>query len=492
VTRLSERPHAPEASREPPVRSDPQDQRRARGVIVALHGALRAVRLYPIENAAVQQALGDLDAALGEVQREVQECELRRTGDFVFVNDTRVRLGLDNYAAIVFLVGLLRAAGIGTVRITGRPGRHDWVVLLAFLQAPPLEYPEAERLGQVEERLQRAGVTAFTLAPPGDVGETGEVLDARERARHTYARSLDVSREMMTAVRLGRSPSLKRVKRAVQGVVDAILTDSASLIGLTTLREFDDYTFVHSVNVCILSVALGRRLGLTKPQLLELGVAALLHDIGKSRVPTSLLNKRGALEPDERVLLQEHTWQGVLALFAMPLDAGRPWRAMTSAFEHHMRVDLSGYPNAVRARRMSLFSRIIAVADGFDAATTARVYQGTRWSPADVLLGMRDNARLGFDPVLVKAFINLTGIYPVGTVVVLDSFELGLVHAANPVETELSRPIVRLLSDAQGNLLADPPLVDLLARDEAGHYLRTIIRTDTPDRWGIRVSDYFS
>jgi HD-GYP domain-containing protein (c-di-GMP phosphodiesterase class II) len=482
---------APEAARVQAVRSDADDQRRARGLVVALHGALRAVRLYPIENAAVQKALFELDAALGRVLEATSECEVRRAGDFVFVNDTRVRLGLDNYAAVVYVLGLLQDAGIGTLHIMGRPETRAWVVLLAFLQAPPLEYPEEERLGQLEQRLQLAGVSAFAFEPPGGEFDSSEERDAKERARLTYARSLDVTREVMTASRLGRSPSLKRVKRAVQAVVDAILTDAASLIGLTTLREFDDYTFVHSVNVCILSVALGRRLGLTKPQLLELGVAALLHDIGKSRIPAELLNKCGALEPEERTVMQEHTWRGVLALFALPLGSGRPWRAMTSAFEHHMRTDLSGYPKIVRARRLSLLSRIIAVADGFDAATTTRVYREMPWSPADVLLGMRDNTRLGFDPVIVKAFINLTGIYPVGTVVVLDSFELGLVHAANPVKSELSRPIVRLLSDAQGNLLVDPPLVDLLARDESGHYLRTIIRTDTPERWGIQVSDYF-
>lgn len=483
----------PEAARAPAVRRDADDQRRARGLVVALHGALRAVRLYPIENAAVQKALADLDAALGLVLAHQEACAVRRVGDFVFVNETRVRLGLDNYAAVVYMIGLLREAGIGTLHVGGRPDTRAWVVLLAFLQAPPLEYPEDERLGQLEQRLRTAGVEAFDFEPPGAEFDSTEELDVKERARHTYVRSLDVTREMITAARLGRSPSLKRVERAVQAVVDAILTDASSLIGLTTLREFDDYTFVHSVNVCILSVALGRRLGLAKSQLLELGVAALLHDIGKSRIPTELLNKHGALEPDERLVVQEHPWRGVLAVFAIPLGSGRPWRAMTCALEHHMRIDHSGYPTCVRPRRMSLLSRIIAVADGFDAAiTTSRVYQDTPWSPADVLLGMRDNARLGFDPVIVKAFINLTGIYPVGTVVVLDTFELGLVHAANPVATELSRPIVRLLSDAQGNLLADPPLIDLLACDESGHYLRTIIRTDNPDRWGIRVSDYFA
>jgi HD-GYP domain-containing protein (c-di-GMP phosphodiesterase class II) len=480
------------ADRTPGARVDADEQRRARGVVVALHGALRAVRLYPIENMAVQKALEELDGAVARFVAGEGDCEVRRSGDFVFVNETRIRLGLDNYAAVVYVLGLLREAGVGTLRIMGRPTSREWVVLLAFLQAPPLEYPEEERLGQLEQRMLAAGVTAFGFEPPVDEFDPDEELDAKERARQTYVRSLDVTREVMTASRLGRSPSLKRVKRAVQSVVDAILTDPASLIGLTTLREFDEYTFVHSVNVCILSVALGRRLGLTKPQLLELGVAALLHDIGKSRVPTEILNKPGSLTPEERAVVQQHTWLGVLALFALPIGSGRPWRAMTGAHEHHMRSDFTGYPTVVRPRRQSLISRIIAVADGFDAATTTRVYQDHPWSPADVLHGMRDNARLGFDAVVVKAFINLTGIYPIGTVVVLDTFELGLVHAPNPDETELSRPIVRILADAQGNLLADPPLVDLLARDDTGHYLRTIIRTDNPDRWGIRVSDYFA
>ncbi len=471
---------------------DADDERRARAVVVSLHGALRAVRLYPIENSAVQKALGELDVSCNRVMSDGASCEVRRTGDFIFVNESRVRLALDNYAAVAYVLSLFREAGIGSLRVTQRAEPRAWVVLLAFLQAPPLEYPEDARLGQLEQRLAQADVHCFEFDPPADELESEDDLDARERARQTYMRSLDVTRDVMNAARLGRSPSLKRVKRAVQGIVDSILTDASSLIGLTTLREFDEYTFVHSVNVCILSVSLGRRLGLSKTQLLDLGVAALLHDIGKSRVPTEILNKRGALDDAEREVIQTHTWQGLLTIFSLPVGSGRPWRAMVSTHEHHMRTDLSGYPVCVRPRRLSLLSRIIAVADGFDAATTTRVYQATPWSPADVLQGMRDNARLGFDSVLVKAFVNLTGIYPVGTVVVLDSFELGLVHAANPDETALSRPIVRVLSDAQGNMLPEPPLVDLLAKDAAGHYLRTIIRTDDPDRWGIRVSDYFA
>jgi HD-GYP domain-containing protein (c-di-GMP phosphodiesterase class II) len=438
--------------------------------------------------------LQELSASAERLQTQDDGCELRRVGDYLFVNEVRLRLTLDNYAAVAYVLGLYHDAGIGGITVVQKPEPRAWVVLLAFLQAPPLEYPEEERLGQLEQRLEQSGVKDFALTPPIDEGLSGgdDALDQKERARQTYVRSLDVTRDVMTSARLGRSPGLKRAKRAVQGIVDAILTDTASMMGLTTLREFDEYTFVHSVNVCILSVALGRRLGLTKPQLLDLGLASLLHDIGKAKLPLELLNKRGNLDDAERAVLQTHPWQGVLALFELPAGAGRPWRALTAAFEHHMRIDFSGYPKVARARRLSLFSKIIAVADGFDAATTTRVYQDAPWTPADVLRGMRDNARLGLDPVVVKAFINLTGIYPVGTVVILDSFEMAIVISANPDPAALSRPIVRLLSDAQGNRLADELLCDLSVRGEGEDFLRTIIRTEDADRHGIRISDYFA
>jgi hypothetical protein len=107
------------------------------------------------------------------------------------------------------------------------------------------------------------------------------------------------------------------------------------------------------------------------------------------------------------------------------------------------------------------------------------------------MLEMRDNPRRGMDPVIVKAFINLTGIYPVGTLVVLDTFELGVVHAANPVQEMLSRPIIRVISDPNGNLLSPGDLYDLADRDADGTFRRTIIKTENPERYGIRVGDYF-
>jgi hypothetical protein len=138
-----------------------------------------------------------------------------------------------------------------------------------------------------------------------------------------------------------------------------------------------------------------------------------------------------------------------------------------------------------------MFSKIVAVADGFDAATSRRSYQTTPFTPAQVMQEMRDNPRRGMDPVVVKAFINLTGIYPVGTLVILDTFELGIVHAVNPVPEMLSRPIVRVISDEQGNLLHPGNLADLADQTAEGAFRRTIIKTENPERYGIRVGDYF-
>ena len=138
-----------------------------------------------------------------------------------------------------------------------------------------------------------------------------------------------------------------------------------------------------------------------------------------------------------------------------------------------------------------MFSKIVAVADGFDAATSRRAYQTDPLTPAAVLQEMRDNPRRGMDPVVVKAFINLTGIYPVGTLVVLDTFELAIVHAPNPNPEAVSRPVVRIVADERGNVLYPGEIVDLTAQREPGAFVRSIIKTGDPDRYGIRVGDYF-
>ncbi len=470
---------------------DARVRRAGKGFILAFYTALRAIRLYPLENAAVVRSAQELTALAAELLSKEHELEIRVAGEFVFINTVRLRLDLDNYASFSHLLSVFRSLHIGVLHVHEAPSARDWSHFLALLLLPSSDIPSV-RFELLKAKLHEQQLDAFEIGPPVEEAEASETREkSKELAKKTYVQSVVVTKELMSSVRMGRSPNIKKIKRVVQGIVDQILNEEASLIGLTTIRDYDEYTFTHSVNVCIFSVALGKRLGLGKIQLYDLGMAALFHDIGKSRVSAEIINKSSNLTDDEWRLVAAHPWLGALALFQLRGQHELPFRAMVVAHEHHMKLDLTGYPRPIRPRTMSMFSKIVAVADGFDAATSRRSYQSTPLNPAMVMLEMRDNPRRGMDPVVVKAFINLTGIYPVGTLVILDTFELGVVHAVNPAPEMLSRPIVRVISDDKSNLLHPGHLVDLSELGADGSFLRTIIKTENAERYGIRVGDYF-
>ena len=460
-----------------------------RQLMIDIAGTLRSIKLYPVENAVVQTALGELCALTAEVAEGEGDIELRVSGDFLFVNGTRLRHDIENFANFSALRNAFLASGIGGIRFSGKASPRDWTVLLSFFARAGGD-PD-ERFVQLQERLAEAAVDSFELLMPSEADDEPDRAQVKEAAKRTYAQGVATARDVINSVRMGQSPNLKKIKRVVQGIVDQILNEESSLIGLTTIRDYDDYTFTHSLNVCIFAVALGRRLRLTRLQLYDLGMAALFHDLGKSRVPVEVLNKPDMLSDDEWRMVASHPWLGVLALFQLREQQEHPYRAMIVAYEHHMKRDLTGYPRSIRTKELSMYSKIVAVADGFDAATSRRAYQTEPMNPAAVLQEMRDNPRRGMDPTIVKAFVILLGIYPVGTLVVLDTFELAVVHAVNPEENRLARPIVRIISDDRGNLVFPGELFDLTERKPDGSYARTIIKTAEPERYGIRIGDYF-
>ncbi len=462
-----------------------------RTFLVQLYTALRSLKLYPLENVQVQRSLDELARSVAEFLDREHEIELRITGEFIFVNATRLRLDLDNYASFSHVLGMLRAVGVGLVRAVEGADRKEWTSFLSLLLTISSR-DSANRFFELQNRMHETGVTHIVIEPPVETEVTEEEEErAKEQAKRTYQRSVAVTKEVINSVRMGRSASVKKVKRAVQAIVDQVLSDETSLIGLTTLRDYDDYTFTHSVNVCIFAVALGRKLGLTKLQLYDLGMAALFHDVGKSRVPLEVLNKTAGLDEEEWRIMTAHPWLGILTLFGLRGYGEIPYRSMIGTYEHHMKVDLTGYPKTIRPRQISIFSKIIAVADGFDAATSRRAYQTTPIQPDSVLKEMLENPKRGYDQILVKAFINLIGIYPVGTMVILDTYELALIAAANPNPDMLHRPIVRVVADASGQVTYPGSVANLADQDADGGFLRTIIKVTNPDKYGIRVSDYF-
>lgn len=473
-----------------PVQAERSIQRAGRDFVFALYAALRALKLYPLDNQTTQTTLAELGAAARVLIQAEGGIVLRYVGDFCFVNDLRLRIDLGSYATFGGVGRALKRHGVGHVHVEAAVAPHEWTTFLSLLLADPS--PE-DPFGGFVARSEGSAIRHITFGPAEDVGKPASEDDrAKQMAKRTYSQSVAVAREVLTGARIGKGVSLRRVKRAVQGIVDQVLNNETSLLGMTTLRDYDQYTFAHSVNVCIFSVALGKKLGLTKPQLYELGFGALLHDIGKTRMPLEITNKTSALTDAEWEQMQEHPTEGLLALFSMHAASELPLRAMLLAYEHHMQLKLTGYPRCIRERQPTLFSRIVTVADGFDAATSKRSYQSQPWTPDQVLREMRDNPRRGYDPLVVKAFISMTGIYPVGSVVILDTFELALVVATNPRPEALHQPLVKIIFDEMG-LPLDPPLsVDLAEVDPAtGAPRRAIIKATEPERYGIHVGDYF-
>jgi HD-GYP domain-containing protein (c-di-GMP phosphodiesterase class II) len=413
-------------------------QARGRELLSALYAAIRALKLYPAANATTQKALLELHAVARSVVEREGIVEIRLVGDFFFLNDARLRLDLTNVAAFAFLAGAMSRHGIGVIEVTPEVTPEEWTPFLELLLQDTAGDPPFDHFAQ---RLGATPVTRILIAAGREqTRPPGEDEQVREAARRTYFQSINVAREVLTDARLGRAFNARRVKRAVQSIVDQVLDNESVMVGMTALRDYDEYTFTHCVNVCILSVVLGQRLGLSKLQLYELGVGALLHDIGKRGVDWELTNKPGELTEEEFEEIKEHPTEGMLQLFSMHGFVEAPFRAMLIAYEHHMKLDQSGYPRSYRPRDPTLFGRIVAVADGFDAGTSQRSYQPFPRTPGAVLSEMRDNPRRGYDPLIVRALIGATGFYPPGTLAIFDTFEMGVVVEPSADPKRLHQP----------------------------------------------------
>src|ERR1700693_2914209 len=289
-------------------------RRGGRNFMVAFYAALRAIKLYPLEHTAVQKTLAELSQVAEELRTEEGELEFRVSGEFIFINSTRLRLDLSNYATFGHILTLCKLAGIGAIHVGTNGTARDWTFLLSLLGGETKVSP-ADRFKEIQSRLKEAKIETFQIDAPTETATDREFNEeSKAAANRTYSQSVAVTKDVINSVRIGKTPNIRKIKRVVQGIVDQVLNEETSLIGLTAIRDYDEYTFTHSVNVCIFSIALGRRLGMTKLQLYELGLAALMHDIGKSRVPLDLLQKTGELTDEEWKWMAAHPWLGVLGL----------------------------------------------------------------------------------------------------------------------------------------------------------------------------------
>jgi HD-GYP domain-containing protein (c-di-GMP phosphodiesterase class II) len=266
---------------------------------------------------------------------------------------------------------------------------------------------------------------------------------------------------------------VRKAKRLTQQMVDLIQTDESMLLGLTSIKDFDAYTFAHCVNVCVLAMLIGDRLRLDKADIARLGLAALLHDIGKTYIPATILNSTGRLNEREWELMKYHTFFGVKELSRV--NALREAvDSMFVAIQHHAQFNGNGYPQRPGGWKLRLFTRIVTVADYYDAMTAYRTYQKEPITPDQALQFIFTNAGTIFDPFIAKVFIQAMGLYPVGTIVELDHGEIGVVTRQNADNRLLHRPVVEVLHTDGGGMTRE--IIDLSERDPGGSYIHTIAR----------------
>ena len=360
--------------------------------------------------------------------------------------------------------------------------------LTELVRAMIMSPEELRNRGGMQEELLSSGVSHITverLAGLEEAEETGEDAE-RQLAKEIYKRAVSEVRKAMEDVRLGRAiTNVQGIKEVVNDLVDGVLRKQSALVGLTSIKNYDEYTFYHSVNVGVLSLGLGAHLSLRRDILEGLGVGGLLHDIGKISIPERILNKPGRFSEEEWAVMRRHPVNGARILRKTP---GISSCAPVVAYEHHIKYDLSGYPNLVRRRPLSSYSLVVGIADCYDAMTTLRPYQKPR-TPAEALKIMLELIGRDFEPRLMNRFVEMIGTYPVGSFVRLDTNEFAVVYDMNPGDGE--RPVVKVVIGADGQQVTPAEVVDLRDRDpKTGRYRRSIVQALNPTSKGINIADF--
>ena len=329
-----------------------------------------------------------------------------------------------------------------------------------------------------------------SIQQPEAAPSPGALVGKRNQARKNYAQVYSSIKEVSRKLSSNQNVGVRNAVRLVQKMVDIVTEDDSFLSILSTIRVYDDYTYIHSVNVAILSMCLGKQIGLDHVMLERLGLCGLLHDLGKMEIPKLVLNKRGRLDEEEFDIIKAHSVHSVRLILKLKASRDRRVKLLMAPFEHHMGYNRSGYPKVDADHGLSLFGRILTIADVYDAITSSRIYRSKILSPDKALGHMLTLSGTSFDPVLLKVFINMLGAYPVGTFVKLDTGEIGIV--AGPSKSrDKTRPIVQLLNVDIHKRYYKGDVVDLSEKFSLqGPFSKTIIESMHPSDLGIQAAEF--
>ena len=429
-----------------------------------LAAALRAAELYAPRHPLVQRSVQALAAAGTTYLGDAAQVVIGFIGDDVVVNDTRLGKGS---ASLTGFVRGLRDREIEKITLHRGVTLEEVHSFLGELAVKRVAQQLPDRLAAKGVRRITIGKLAVADLEPDQVGI--------EAARRVYATAVTSAEALWEQAKAGDKPDPATARQIIDSLANIVNQDRTSLMALTALKKYDNYTFTHMVNVTALAMAQARALNLEGPLLREFGFAALMHDIGKVNTPLEVLNKPGKLTDGEFTLMKQHVIDGAHILRRTP---EMPALAPIVAFEHHLKQDLSGYPENIGHRKLNLCTMIVSIADVFDALRSNRPYrEGLATARIRSIMGEQGNP--AFNQVLLRRFVNLMGLFPIGTIVRLNTEEVGVVTAEHPDDP--FRPQVKILYDARGDELEAPVLANTWERDSRGEFSRAVVESVDPD-----------
>jgi len=459
-----------------------------KALIGRLFVLIKTSQNYALGHTALESPVDDLLKVVDEIRRRNEEALIRVKGHTLYLGDVRLKPDGGAFTSFGFIIDEFGRQGLGGIGfgdgVTAK-GLQQFIYILRDLEPGTGN----DRYSRILDRMQQLSIVGIEVesqpeeAPKVPVGSMHLRLEGL-KARILYQRAAEAIAGELANAAAGKQLRLRSAKRVVQQIIDLMASDEASLLGTCTPNR-NWASRSHATNVCILSLVLGRRLGMSKFTLSELGMAALFHDIGMAGLPEDLREYDPALLSGERrQQLESHPLAGVRnALRSRGLDSLTS-RIVTGAFEHHLLADFSGYPR-YPYKRLGLFGRIISIADRYDMLTTLPQANGVPFPPETALRYLLTQAGKGYDWGLVKLFLGCLGLHPVGSLLQLDSGELAVVLANHRDPDRLGHPRVKVIADPQGREV-DGAVLDL-ADPALG---RRVVGTLDPNRHQIDVSRY--